>query len=297
MYNDEQFYMDAVGNRARAREFVLVSLAGLVLAAAMTWPLAAGMTTVGRMRDTDADGQYSIWNVGWVARTLVTDPSHLFDANIFFPHRLTLAYSEANILEGAIAVPFYWTTKNAWFALNVVCLFAFASAFAAAYYLLRYLWQDRGAAAAGGILYAFCPYVFGHLSHIQLLMTGGIPLSLLLMHRVADGPTAGRGVALGAGLAAQALACAYYGIFAGLLVGYLAIVLAATRALWTSAAYWRAIAMGVLTSVAIVLPFFVPYLRVQSQLGYARTLDEAQRYAANLQSYLVSSSHAHGWLL
>ncbi|MGH9410805.1 MAG: hypothetical protein ACRD1V_15280, partial [Vicinamibacterales bacterium] len=264
------------------RECILVSLAGVVLAAAMTWPLAAGMTTVGRMRDTDADGQYSIWNVGWVARTLVADPSHLFDANIFFPHRLTLAYSEANILEGAIAVPFYWSTKNAWFALNVVCLFAFATAFAGAYCLLRYLWQDPAAAAVGAIVYAYCPYVFSHLSHIQLLMTGGIPLSLLLLHRVADVPTIGRGVALGVGLAAQALSCAYYGIFAGLLVGYAALVFAQTRSLWRSAAYWTAVATGALTSALIVFPFFLPYLRVRTETGFGRTEVETLQASANL---------------
>ena len=59
-----------------------------------------------------------------------------------------------------------------------------------------------------------------HLSHIQLLFTGGIPLSLLMLHRVADGPSLRRGVGSGVALAAQALSCAYYGIFAGLMVGY-----------------------------------------------------------------------------
>jgi hypothetical protein len=45
-------------------------------------------------RVDNADGQFGIWNVAWVARTLVVDPLHVFDANIFYPHRGTLAYSE-----------------------------------------------------------------------------------------------------------------------------------------------------------------------------------------------------------
>ena len=56
----------------------------------------------GARAGTDADGQFSIWNIAWVARTIVVDPLHLFDANIFSPHKTTLAYSEANLLPGAL---------------------------------------------------------------------------------------------------------------------------------------------------------------------------------------------------
>src|SRR5205823_7006171 len=105
-----------------------------------------------------------------------------------------------------------------------------------------------------------------------------------------------RGVALGLALAAQALACAYYGIFAGLIVGYATLVLAATRRLWTSAAYWIAIATAAASSTLLVLPFFLPYVRVQAETGFNRSLIENLQASANPQSYLVSSAHAH-WLL
>ena len=50
------------------------------------------------------NGDYSlnVWAVDWVARTLPTDPTHLFDANIFYPARLTLAYSEPLILQARL---------------------------------------------------------------------------------------------------------------------------------------------------------------------------------------------------
>lgn len=289
--------MDEAAPPARRRELALVALAGVLLAVFMTWPLAAGLTHVGRTAPTDADGQYSIWNVAWVAHALVANPARLYDANIFFPHRTTLAYSEANLLEGALAVPVYWATNNPWLSLNVICLFAFASAFVCAYLLLTYLWHDPAAAAAGAIMYAFCPFVFSHLSHIQLLMTGGIPLSLLMLHRLADAPSIARGAALGAALAAQALSCAYYGVFAGLLAGYVVLLFAASRSLWRSAAYWTSVAAGAIVSIVIVLPFFLPYLRVRAETGFGRTEVEALQASANLQSYLVSASHAHAWLL
>lgn len=288
--------MDALpGTIARPRERLLVALAGVALAIVVTWPLTAGIGHLGRT--IGADGQLGIWNVAWVARTIVVDPLDVFDANIFYPHRRTLAYSEANLFAGALAVPVYWATRNPYAAHNAAALFSIASAFVCAYALLRYLTRDPRASAIGAVLYACCPYVTSHSSHIQLLMTGGLPLALLRLHRLADAPSTRRGVWLGLALAAQALACAYYGIFAGVMVGYATLVIAALRGSWRSGAYWTAIAVAAVTSVACVLPFFVPYLRVQEESGFHRTLDDAVRWAANPQSYLASPAHAHRWLL
>ncbi len=280
---------------ARPRELVLVSLAGVALAIVMTWPLAAGIGHLGRT--IGADGQFSIWNVSWVSRTLVVDPLHVYDANIFFPHRRTLAYSEANLFEGAIGIPVYWLTRNPYTTLNLVVLFGFASAFVCGYLLVRYLTGDARAAAVSGMLYAFCPYVFAHTPHIQLLMTAGLPLSLLMLHRVADAPTPGRGAELGVALVAQALSCAYYGIFAALMIGLGTLVLGWMHGLLRSRAYWTAIAVGAAIPIAVVAPLFVPYLRVQAESGFTRTLSDAARWAANPQSYLASSAHAHAQLL
>ena len=282
---------------ASRREFLVATAIGAVLAVVMTWPLVTGMGHLGRTADTDADGEFSIWNVAWVARTIVVDPVHLFDANIYYPHKRTLAYSEANLVEGAIAVPIYWLTKNPWATLNVVMLFAFTSAYVCTFLLLRYLSGDARAAGVAAAIFAFCPFVFAHLPHIQLLMTGAVPLSLLLFHRVADDPSIRRGVLLGVALATQALACAYYGIFAGLAIGYAALLVATRRRLWRSRAYWEAIVVAAITAVALVGPVFIVFLRVRAETGFGRSLEEAARWAANPQSYLASAAHAHAWLL
>src|SRR6478752_3952979 len=128
-----------------------------------------------------------------------------------------------------------------------------------------------------------------HLSHIQLLFTGGIPLSLYCFHRLADEMTAKRGVALGLALAAQALACAYYGVFAGLIVGYATLVLAATRRLWRSRAWWQAIATAAAIALAITMPVFMPFLQVQHDTGFARTVEDTARWSARPIDYLVSA--------
>src|SRR2546422_1662220 len=176
-------------------EFVAVLAAAAILTVALTYPLAFRMGSIGRINT--GDGQFSIWNVAWVARTLIVDPVHVYDANIFYPHRGTLAYSEANLGAGALAVPVYWWTRNPYAAHNFVMLLSFVLSATGTYYLVRYLTRSRRAAVISAICFAYCPFVFAHLPHIQLLMTAGLPFSMLAFHRLADSPTPGRGAALG----------------------------------------------------------------------------------------------------
>jgi hypothetical protein len=283
-----------IGRRVARAAFGVA--AALALAVMMTWPLAAGFGTYGRTRLVDGDGMYAIWNVSWVAHTLTSDPRQLFDANIFYPHASTLAYSELNIVAGVVGIPGWLITGNALVAHNSALLFAFCTSAIGAWLLARRLTGSPSAALVTGVVFGFCPYFFSHTSHIQLLIAGGIPMSLLMVHRLADDPGIRKGIALGLMIAAQALACAYYGIFAGLMVGYAALFLALSRGLWRNRRYWIALVLGGGISVLCVVPFFMPFLDIQEG-GFRRTIEDSLRYSANTASYLASSAHAHRWLL
>jgi len=284
---------DSIAVRAR-RAAIACGLA-LALAVVMTWPLATGLGRLGRT--TTMDGLYGIWNVGWVSRTIVSDPASLFDANIFYPHRGTLAYSEANIVAGLVGIPAWLLTRNAYAAHNTAVLFAFATSFLGMWLLGRHVSGRADTAVAPAIVFAFCPYFYSHSAHVQLLMAGGIPLSMLALHKLADGPSTRRGVALGVALAGQALACAYYGIFAGLMVSYGVLFFAARRRLWRERQFWIAVGIAVLTAGLIVLPFIIPYLELQREGGFVRSLDDARRYAATWPSYLATPARIHAPIL
>jgi len=81
---------------SRGREAALVAALAVVTTVVLTYPLAFQLGSGGRV-DAE-DGLFSIWNIAWVARTVVADPTELFHANIFYPHRNALAFSEVNLL-------------------------------------------------------------------------------------------------------------------------------------------------------------------------------------------------------
>ena len=280
--------------RRRAAEALLVAVLAVASTTVLMHPLVARMDRVGRVNT--GDGQLSLWNVAWVAHTIVANPRGLYDANIFYPHRLTLAFSEANIGAGLLAVPAWWATKNPYLAHNFAVFVALCLSVGGAYALARYLTGSRAVGVFAALTFTFSPFTYARTAHVQLLMIGGLPWSLLACHRLVDAPSWRRALALAAALAAQALACAYYGIFAALAVALAVLFYAAVRALWRRRAYWGAVLAAAAASIGSVTPFFLPYLEVR-RAGFARTIEDALPYSATWSAYLASPTWAHRWWL
>jgi hypothetical protein len=279
----------------RVRDALFAISLAFVLAVALTWPLAARLGSAGRI--DSGDGRHGVWNVAWVAHALTTAPSTLFDANIFFPHDNALAFSEANLVAGVLGIPVWLVTGgNPYATFNAVVLMAFMLAGLCAFLLARTVGAGRGGAAVAGVIYGCSPFMLAHLPHIQLLMTFGPALSLAMLHRFVSQPTTRRALALGLALAVTGLACAYYGIFSGLIVSIGVLWFAGTDGHWRSPAYWLRAALAAAIVLLVVLPFFVPYFDMREE-GFARSLDEARRYSTVGPAYLASAVHVHKWML
>ena len=270
-----------------------VFAAALVLACLLTYPYVVKFDHGGRL-DTN-DGRWSIWVVSWVAHALTTDPLSVYAANIFYPHQNALAFSEGNLVEGAMAIPAWVLTKNPYSAHNFVFILSFVISTLGGYYLVRHLTGDRRAAAVAGVLFAYCPYAFARQAHIQLLMIGFLPWCLLSFHRLVDRTTIGRAIELGVVLWLTGLACAYYGLFAGGMVALGSIMFAITRRRWRDRKYLMAIGLAAAVCIGLTAPFFLPYIEVQRDTGFGRSLNDARPYSANAGAWFASSAWAHRW--
>lgn len=279
---------------SRFRDASVATVVALLLAVLLTWPLAARFGSAGRI--DSGDGRHGVWNVAWVAHALTTNPASLFNANIFHPHRQTLAYSEANIVAGLIATPVWLATGNPYASYNTVVLLAFAAAALSAFLLVRVLGGSRVGAAVAGLAYGFSPYMFAHLAHIQLLMTFGPALSMAAMHHFTKAPSLGRGTLLGAALAVTGLACAYYGIFAGLATGIGLVWNLVTNRRLRDERFWLGITAAATIVLLVVGPFFLPYLSVRDA-GFERSLAEARLNSTWGTAYLASAVLVHRWML
>ena len=128
------------------------------------------------------DPLFSMWRVGWVNHQLFTDPRHLFDANIFYPERLTLTLSDPIVLPALMAAPLLAIGIHPVVVYNLLLLSAFWFSGIAVYLLVERLTASPRAAFIAGLIYASCGYRFHHYSHLELQITQWMPLGLLALH-------------------------------------------------------------------------------------------------------------------
>jgi len=225
------------------------------------------------------------WVLAWVAHQLPRAPGHVFDANIFYPERNTLAYSETLAVPGAFAAPLQWAGVSPIVVYNLVFLSGFAISGVGVALLARRLTGCLGAAMLAGIVFAFPPYRIDHYAHLQLQQTQFIPLALWGFHRLLDTSRIRDGVWLGLFVAGQMLSCMYYGLF---LIPYMAVVcgtiLVGARAP-TRARLIALLAAGAVAA-AVMIPAGRAYLGARKVVG-ERGAQEVMDGSARPRNYLA----------
>ena len=161
------------------------------LAIVATWPLARGL---GRDVPADlGDPVLVMWVLAWDCEQLLAilrgDFSRLatfFDANIFHPAPLTLAYSEHFIAQAVQILPVCALTGNPILCYNLLFLSTFVLSGLGAYLFVRELTGNPRAAFVAGLLFAFAPYRLPQSSHLQVLSSQWMPFALYGFRRFFD---------------------------------------------------------------------------------------------------------------
>src|SRR5947208_4254213 len=143
-----------------------VALAYCAATVLMTWPLAPRMWNA---TPPGADPILQVWVARWVQHALVTHPLHLYDANAFYPLKDSLAFSDSNVPAALLAWPVYLVTHNSIFANNLLVLGTFVLAAGGMYLLVAHLAGNCAAGFLAGLAYAFLPYRYAHLWHLNQL--------------------------------------------------------------------------------------------------------------------------------
>ncbi|HWV93589.1 MAG TPA: hypothetical protein VNZ24_04700 [Vicinamibacterales bacterium] len=265
-----------------------------VLAVVHTWPLASAPSYYSRL-DT-ADAQLNTWAMAWVARTLPTDPRHLFDAGIFFPEQRTLAYSEPLIVQGALAIPVLRLGGSPVLAYNLVLMAGFALTGWAAGLLALRMTGSLLAAIVGGSIAAFNAQSLVRLPHIQAQHLEFLPLALYAFDRLLEHGRPKHAVLLGAAVAFQAFASIYALIFAA----WALVCAAAGRAkelLGVDRRRNAVLLLGAMGVAALLLtPVLLPYYQLSKEYGMTRSVAESRQFASTWTDYFYTGGRLHYWL-
>ena len=264
----------------------------VLLAAVHTWPLASDPAHLSRV--DPGDGALNIWNIGWVAHELPRRPLRLFEANIFYPEHLTLAYSEAMIVQGALAVPVVALGGSAVLAYNLVLLAGLALT-GWAFCLLTWRWTGSWSAGfAAGSLAAFNAHALVRFTHLQAQHVEFVAVMLFALDRLIVSRRFRDALLLGAGFALQGLTSVYLLVFS---TWTLMFAVAARAGEWLRARpIGMLVRLGVAGGFAVLLlaPYLYQYAQLHQITGWTRGADE--QWAATWANYLATGARLHyGW--
>ncbi len=250
----------------------LATLAYLLLALWTTWPLARHSTdhlwgidpqrwpAVARLGM--ADHFLNLWILSWGCHALTSHPLGFFDANIFHPLPHALATGELMLGVLPVYAPVYAATRNPILAANVMIVLSFVLGGTGMYLLVLDLTGRRAAAFAAGAIFAFAPWRFAWLVHLQLVGVHLFPFIVFWLRRALETGSRSAVVAFAVALVLQALT-SYY-------LAYMCALLCAGVVIWLGrcgAAVKRVavVVMAGLAGAAALAALSIPYLHLAAQ--------------------------------
>ena len=269
---------------------IAIFLVFFVFSVALTWPFARNLRTA--VPDM-GDPILNTFIIDWDQYALTHKPLHLFDAPLYVPSLYPLAYSENLVAVALIALPFHFFGAGPMLVYNIAFLLGFALAGYGASVLARVCGRSLFASMIAGVLFAFCQFKFDHLSHIQIVWSGWLPLMLAALFAYWRRPTTWGAVWLGAAFVANGLTNIHWLLFGS-------FALAMTIAFFTLVEWpgWKTLAGAVAALAigsAILLPFLLPYRAVSHAYNAKRSPDEVLFYSATWEDWLYATPRNLMW--
>jgi hypothetical protein len=276
----------------RAARDVLVLAGFLLLTILMTWPWAR------HIRDTASDWgdpYLNSWILWWDFHQTFHDPLHLFQGNIFYPYHDSLAFSENNYGLALPLFPLFALGLRPLTAQSLLTLLGFALSGYGAFRLFRTLTGSTGAAWVAGIGYAFVPFRFHHLPHVNYVFSAWIPLTLEALVLYLRKPNWRRAAWLGAAFFLNGLSVIHWFILSLVPLALTGLYLAmrSGRNVLGEVVPKAAAALG--AAGLLLLPFFIPYARVSKQYGMVRSQDEVLGFSAKPHHWLTADPRNRLW--
>ena len=166
----------------------LVVAGYVVLGLLAHWPLFPGDPTRVYLSCDCGDMAQTVWFMAWTPHAILTGHNPLFTHAMNYPVGVNLAQNTLMPLLGLLAAPITATlgpvaTANFWMVL------AMPLSATSAYLVLRH-WRLRvPAAALGGLLFGFSPYLVGQgVGHLDLTFVALVPLIVLAIVELAGMP-------------------------------------------------------------------------------------------------------------
>ena len=255
----------------------------------MGWPLLGRFGT--SILNDAGDPVLNAAILAWNARTMPLTEAW-WNFPIFYPADNALTFSENLLGVTLLTAPIDWITGNPLTAYNALALLSFPLAALSMWALVYYVTRVPAAALLAGLAFGFAPYRIAHLSHVQMLASFWMPLSLLGLHAFLETRRRRWLVLFGATWFLQGATNGYFLIF-------FSVFLAAWSAWFLlPSRRWHDLGSVALAGGAAALPLvpiFYRYVQAHERHGLSRTFGEVTAYSPDVVSLLCAPGDLQVW--
>ena len=266
------------------------TLAFLAFAAlTMLYMRPAALVLATHLAPDPGDPLFNLVVLKWGIRQWHLGLADFWNLPFFFPARQVTTFSDHLLGPSALATLFTAVVPNALAAYNVMFLGSFVLCGWSTWYVLRRMGLGLPTAFLGGCMFAFAPFRWDQMSHVQILLMHWIPLTLWTWDRLLAAPGWRRALAF--------LPFYVLHLTGGTYLAYMIHIPMAIQLACRAPGLWRGKrvqALRVLVPVGLacailLLAIFRPYLAASHQ--QKRNRAEIQIYSASLVSYLTPGDH------
>ena len=275
--------------KAKPYPHILAVVIFCFLTLGMTWPLILRLHThiTPGQQPAMTVPYLNLWTLAWNHHWLKGETSSYWDANQFFPHQKTLAYSEPQLGTSLLTFPLVLFGGNTVLAYNFALLVFFSGAGMAVYALCWWVFGLVGEVSkterfvgsiTAGILYAFTPYMFQELGVLQLLATLFPPLCFLGLHLFFYDKSWSAVLLFSAGFLGCWYTCAHYGLFLSVFVACFALIF------FHRELFHKSNILRLLVTVVILIGGLLPLAQGMLEAKEALSLDRSEENVRNLSA-------------
>jgi hypothetical protein len=243
------------------------------------------------------DTDLFVWTLGWNLHRFGDDPFSIFDANIYYPLKDTLAFSE-NLIGGTVmAAPFVWFTGNLVFGMNAVLILSSVLCGLGTYELARRVGLPPFAAILAGMIFMLAPTRLSRLGQFHITTIQWVPFCLACLYGYLDSGRRRDAWGVCGFLAAQVATSGHGAMFAAVAVVMLVAWRVALGQPITSMIRLRDLAVPAVLLAAVDALFLAPYRLAAAEVTLERSVGESLKFSPNAASFLASPTHLHTFLL
>ncbi len=265
-------------------QLILLSILILVLVAVL---LDYPISRIDQLMPNYTDVYFISWDWSWTLHALSSESVSFFDANIFAPHKNTLAFSEHMLGTAIFAWPIMVIFNNITLAYNIVVLLSFIISAIGMYLLVLYLTRNKWAALVAAIFYSLAPFKLIH-SMAHLHVNGmWLPFVFLYLHKFFNLQSWKNTLLLTFFIVLVFLHSMHYFIFLPIIILIYVTVFMALKKFKFNKDNIKKIVTAFLALLIFAIPLIIPYFQIRQEFKQVRPIWLIEGLSPDIFSYFI----------